>query len=40
MWGGRTFSMQDLNGFRLIFVQMVESVTLDEIRQRHLARGQ
>jgi len=40
LWGGRTFSMQDLNGFRLTFVQMVESVTLEEIRQRHLARGQ
>ena len=37
LWGGRTFSMQDLNGFRLMFVQMVESPTLEEIRRRYRA---
>jgi uncharacterized glyoxalase superfamily protein PhnB len=34
-WGGRTFSMRDLNGFGLTFYQMVESPPLEEIRRRH-----
>jgi len=34
-WGGRTFSLRDLNGFNLTFAQQVESVSLEEIRQRH-----
>jgi uncharacterized glyoxalase superfamily protein PhnB len=34
-WGGRVFSMRDLNGFGLTFVQQVESVTLEEARRRH-----
>jgi len=34
-WGSRVFSMRDLNGFNLMFVQMVEPVTLEEIRRRH-----
>ena len=35
LWGGRTFSLRDLNGFNLTFVQQVESVPLEEIRRRH-----
>ncbi|MBN1934547.1 MAG: VOC family protein, partial [Anaerolineae bacterium] len=34
-WGGRTFSMRDLNGFALAFYQYVEQVSLEEIRQRY-----
>ena len=34
-WGGRTFGLRDLNGFTLNFVQMVEQVTLEEIRRRY-----
>ncbi len=34
-WGGRTFTMRDLNGFALTFYQMVEQVSLEEIRQRY-----
>ncbi len=34
MWGGRTFTMRDLNGFNLTFYEMVESVTVEEIRRR------
>jgi uncharacterized glyoxalase superfamily protein PhnB len=35
LWGGRTFSMRDLNGFRLTFFQLVEDVSLEEIRRRY-----
>lgn len=35
LWGGRTFSMRDLNGFRLTFFQQVETVTVEEVRRRH-----
>ena len=35
LWGGRTFSMQDVNGFRLTFFQQVEEITLEEVRRRH-----
>ena len=34
-WGGRTFTMRDMNGFKLMFVQMVESVALEEVRRHH-----
>jgi catechol 2,3-dioxygenase-like lactoylglutathione lyase family enzyme len=34
-WGGRTFSMRDLNGFALTFFQIVEQVPLEEVRRRH-----
>ena len=34
LWGGRLFSMFDLNGFRLVFYQMVEQLSVDEIRER------
>lgn len=33
-WGAVTFSMLDLNGFRLTFAQEVEAVTLEEMRRR------
>ena len=33
-WAGRTFTMRDMNGFKLMFVQMVEFVTLEEVRRR------
>ena len=34
IWGGRTFTMRDFNGFRLMFVQIVESVPVEEVRRR------
>ena len=34
-WGGRTFTTRDINGFKLMFVQIVESVTMEEVRRRH-----
>jgi predicted enzyme related to lactoylglutathione lyase len=34
-WGGRVFSMRDLNGFHLIFYQMVGGVSLDQTRRRY-----
>lgn len=33
-WGGRLFTLVDLNGFRLTVYQIVEEVSLDEIRAR------
>ncbi len=33
-WGGRTFTLRDLNGFELMFVQMVEQVSLEQARRR------
>ncbi len=33
-WGGRVFSIKDINGYRLQFVEMVEDLTLEEIRGR------
>lgn len=39
-WGGRSFSMRDLNGFTLTFYQVVEQVPLEEVRRRYEeARG-
>lgn len=38
-WGGRTFRLRDLNGFALNFVQMVEQVTLEEVRRRYEEQG-
>jgi uncharacterized glyoxalase superfamily protein PhnB len=35
LWGGRTFTMRDMNGFNLTFYEMVESVTVEEIRRRY-----
>jgi len=35
LWGGRTFSMRDLNGFRLTFYQLMEKVTVEEVRRRY-----
>jgi uncharacterized glyoxalase superfamily protein PhnB len=35
LWGGRVFSMRDLNGFRLTFYQLMEEVTVEEVRRRH-----
>ena len=35
IWGGRTFTMQDVNGFKLTFYQLIEEVTVEEVRQRH-----
>lgn len=35
LWGGRTFTMQDVNGFKLTFYQLVEEVTVEEVRRRH-----
>lgn len=35
IWGGRVFSMRDLNGFRLTFYQLTEEVTVEEVRRRH-----
>ena len=35
LWGGRTFSMRDFDGFRLTFFQQVETVTIEEVRRRH-----
>jgi predicted enzyme related to lactoylglutathione lyase len=34
LWGSRLFSMVDLNGFHLIFYQMVEQLSIDDIRER------
>jgi uncharacterized glyoxalase superfamily protein PhnB len=34
LWGGKTLSIQDLNGFHLTFYQQVETPTLAEVRQR------
>lgn len=34
-WGARTFSMLDLNGFRLTFAQETEIVSQEEMQQRH-----
>jgi len=34
IWGGRTFSIDDLNGFSLVFIQYVERPSLEEIRRR------
>ncbi|MBN1877819.1 MAG: hypothetical protein JXA33_26600 [Anaerolineae bacterium] len=34
LWGGKTLSIQDLNGFRLTFYQQMETPTLEEVRQR------
>lgn len=34
-WGSRTFSLLDLNGYRLTFAQEIETVDIDEIRRRH-----
>ena len=34
-WGGRIFSIKDLNGYRLQFVEMIEDIDLEEIRERH-----
>ncbi len=39
-WGGRTFTLRDLNGFNLMFVQMVEQVSLEEARRRHRVMSQ
>ena len=33
-WGGRTFMIKDLNGYKLQFVEMVEELGLEEIRER------
>jgi uncharacterized glyoxalase superfamily protein PhnB len=38
-WGGRVFWLRDLNGFVLSFYQMVEEVTLEEIRRRYEEAG-
>ncbi len=35
LWGGRVFTMYDLNGFKLTFWQLVEKVSLEEVRQRN-----
>lgn len=35
LWGGRTFSLRDLNGFHLTFFQLLEDVSLEEIRRRY-----
>lgn len=32
-WGGRTFWIYDLNGYRLEFVEFVEDLDIDEIRE-------
>lgn len=37
-WGGRIFTIRDLNGFYLMFLQMVEHPSLEEIRRR--SRGE
>jgi len=34
LWGGRIFTIRDLNGFYLMFLQMVEQPSLEEIRRR------
>jgi catechol 2,3-dioxygenase-like lactoylglutathione lyase family enzyme len=34
LWGGRSFSMREVNGFALTFWQEVEEVSLEEIRRR------
>lgn len=33
-WGGRTFLIKDVNGYKLQFVEMVEELDLEEIRER------
>lgn len=38
-WGGRTFWLRDLNGFVLSFYQLIEEVTLEEIRRRYEEAG-
>jgi predicted enzyme related to lactoylglutathione lyase len=38
-WGGRLFSMCDLNGFHLTFYTLVEEVSIDEIREPTKAAG-
>ena len=35
-WGARTFNMRGLNGFRLMFAQQIEALTLDDNCQRDL----
>ena len=37
-WGGRTFTIRDLNGFYILFLQMIEHPSLEEIRRR--SRGE
>jgi len=32
IWGGRTFAINDINGFSLMFIQFVERPSLEEIR--------
>jgi uncharacterized glyoxalase superfamily protein PhnB len=34
-WGGRTFWMRDVNGFVLNFFQLVEHVSIEEVRRRY-----
>lgn len=34
LWGGKTLSIHDLNGFRLTFYQQMENPTLEEVRRR------
>lgn len=34
-WGGRTFWMRDVNGFVLSFFQLVEHVSIKEVRRRY-----
>jgi len=34
LWGGRIFTIRDLNGFYHMFLQMVEQPSLEEIRRR------
>ena len=34
LWGGKTLSIQDLNGFHLTFYQQMETPTLEEVRRR------
>jgi predicted enzyme related to lactoylglutathione lyase len=34
IWGGRSFDMLDLNGFRLVFVQWMEDVSAEELQRR------
>jgi len=38
-WGGRIFTIRDTNGFNLMFLQMVENPSLEEIRRRLKNRG-
>jgi len=34
-WGERQFRIRDINGNELVFVQPIEDVSLEEIRERH-----